>query len=1348
MDDIIVAPKEAKYEYSITDSRGNPTFKVNNNDVFVQTTFDAKGRTASTRNAYGKVAQELTYFDQANWTSSHNYVTEVKWVANGLFNTTRYFMDGFARTKQVQISDHVRNMRAVSETNIYNNKGQIIQSYKPYYLSQYGLDPKYDPTYAAKTQTLYGSNYAFTEVAFEPKPQDVVSSVKAPRANSESDIVSSQTEYMNATALSHISIYGMNTFPAGTLLVNETVNPVGKITRTYLNRLGQVIMEEHQIGMDHVQNTDGSISFNTYDLGFAQTWFYYDGAGRIVETYDPENKRSSYFYNSLGVMIKSISPDKGTSELRYDKYGQVRFVRNQKDIDLATGNNYNTSQFKYTKYDKWGQTMESGVVTVAPNSLGVSPTNPPFPTGDFFNDYAKINDQNYPLATDKFVQVHVKNTYAGTRKFYNSASITGQTTYSQHVLNTSTYLYNSGKTDAIAMSYMADGQVAKTTYNYDGLAGTHELKAVFNDMNLPVGKDYANSVNSSSNFKWRNTIDIYGRAVTNTNTYNSTDHQVSKNYYDPLGNLLLMGFGTTGNTNDPHRDYISIKKNIREQLISQMSKNYRVGLTYDAAGNISNQYWSNETFEPATNSSTKINQYAYTYDKMNRLIGADYKQSTMTSNPFAYYSSLNAAIPSDFACTIDGHVAAIALNPYFTEFGNNIANRIDVDRSQNAIDALNQLQSNYLQNNVQYADMNAAQIDNFFAGYISSCSLNHLNPLDFEFYEAEKARDQAHIDYLRNNPMQSQSFKYMKIIFGTMPWTPPVNCMPNPNATAYGYLQNFPTPVPTQNVKYYDEAFWYQENGNFYTLNRNNNTGQRTQQLYSYQSGTNKLTQASFQFTTGTPDVYTYPYDGNGNLTADSRKSISAIEYSFYDELPVSMTNNSGQHKYRYMGGKRSVKEISDSDREYYIDQVILDQNGTVKSYQTAVGYATPNGASANYFYQVKDWLGSMHITMSSNGTVQNAMDYYSYGKPMPARNTFATNQEGYRYQFTGHEKDGETSYQYHGARYYDEDLARYMSVDPWAMKFHSWSPYNYVMGNPIRLVDPTGKGPTDWVSINGQMLYDSKVTDQKTATDRYGSDAIYRAPGYEYTSRQGNHNLLGENGHFVQNGRLREAVDMAGQSSTDLAWNTSSSVGIKSPKNWLSRVNLDFFGDGLTTSNPIERYFDPAWRTPEMIAGYKGTENLANLFKETFIFIGTGGVGAEIGLVRAGLTSATINAGTNYTGQMIANDFDNSKVDGAGVVFAFGSGFISKNPFAVGLGTAALDASVDYSQQDGFRSVIGPNRKHFGIVANDFLWNSIGNSGAASFGKNPPLFETIGSSVSGIPTNVINTVTNNEIEK
>jgi hypothetical protein len=45
-------------------------------------------------------------------------------------------------------------------------------------------------------------------------------------------------------------------------------------------------------------------------------------------------------------------------------------------------------------------------------------------------------------------------------------------------------------------------------------------------------------------------------------------------------------------------------------------------------------------------------------------------------------------------------------------------------------------------------------------------------------------------------------------------------------------------------------------------------------------------------------------------------------------------------------------------------------------------------------------------------------------------------------------------------------------------------------------------------------------------------------------------------------------------------------------------------------------------------------------------------------------------------------------------------------------------------------------------------LWNSIGNLGSASFGKNPAFFEAIGAGVTGIPTNIINTTINNKIDK
>jgi hypothetical protein len=44
----------------------------------------------------------------------------------------------------------------------------------------------------------------------------------------------------------------------------------------------------------------------------------------------------------------------------------------------------------------------------------------------------------------------------------------------------------------------------------------------------------------------------------------------------------------------------------------------------------------------------------------------------------------------------------------------------------------------------------------------------------------------------------------------------------------------------------------------------------------------------------------------------------------------------------------------------------------------------------------------------------------------------------------------------------YDPQLGRWHSVDPSAEKYSSWSPYNYVLNNPIILMDPDGEDPRE----------------------------------------------------------------------------------------------------------------------------------------------------------------------------------------------------------------------------------------------------------------------------------------------
>ena len=52
---------------------------------------------------------------------------------------------------------------------------------------------------------------------------------------------------------------------------------------------------------------------------------------------------------------------------------------------------------------------------------------------------------------------------------------------------------------------------------------------------------------------------------------------------------------------------------------------------------------------------------------------------------------------------------------------------------------------------------------------------------------------------------------------------------------------------------------------------------------------------------------------------------------------------------------------------------------------------------------------------------------------------------------------DEETGNYYYGARYYDPKWSVWLSTDPLSEMYPSYSPYSYVLQNPIRYTDPTG---------------------------------------------------------------------------------------------------------------------------------------------------------------------------------------------------------------------------------------------------------------------------------------------------
>lgn len=122
-----------------------------------------------------------------------------------------------------------------------------------------------------------------------------------------------------------------------------------------------------------------------------------------------------------------------------------------------------------------------------------------------------------------------------------------------------------------------------------------------------------------------------------------------------------------------------------------------------------------------------------------------------------------------------------------------------------------------------------------------------------------------------------------------------------------------------------------------------------------------------------------------------------------------------------------------------------------VPSLQTKIA-----AGDVQYRYQLCDPLNSVTIEVNENAELLTFEQYYVYGG---TAYTLAQNQlevTAKEYRFCGKERDATTGLYYYGARYYAEWLGRWMSPDP-AGPVDGPNLYEYVGSNPVNYNDPTG---------------------------------------------------------------------------------------------------------------------------------------------------------------------------------------------------------------------------------------------------------------------------------------------------
>lgn len=146
-------------------------------------------------------------------------------------------------------------------------------------------------------------------------------------------------------------------------------------------------------------------------------------------------------------------------------------------------------------------------------------------------------------------------------------------------------------------------------------------------------------------------------------------------------------------------------------------------------------------------------------------------------------------------------------------------------------------------------------------------------------------------------------------------------------------------------------------------------------------------------------------------------------------------------------------------------------------------GNAINNPAPAQR-YQLGNHLGSASLELDESGGLISYEEYAPYGSTAYQAGRSAAEVSLKRYRYTGKERDEETGFTYHGARYYAPWLGRWISSDPIGIS-RGLNLYQYAGACPTCFVDPSGLTPQHPEDTNIHQFWREGRPAQSTDTDK-----------------------------------------------------------------------------------------------------------------------------------------------------------------------------------------------------------------------------------------------------------------------
>ncbi len=165
-------------------------------------------------------------------------------------------------------------------------------------------------------------------------------------------------------------------------------------------------------------------------------------------------------------------------------------------------------------------------------------------------------------------------------------------------------------------------------------------------------------------------------------------------------------------------------------------------------------------------------------------------------------------------------------------------------------------------------------------------------------------------------------------------------------------------------------------------------------------------------------------------------------------------------------GGKQSLPSIQGLiTPDLDLNQTEFNKTGSTESITS----------SRIIFWYHPDYLGSVDLITDKNGNAHEFFIYNPWGEQLHqwTASTYAFSSP---YRFNGKELDEETGLAYYGARYSNNQMSMWVSVDRLAEKYPHSSPYVFSGNNPVSYVDPNGDSMTCKCRFDYTSTFDQNI--------------------------------------------------------------------------------------------------------------------------------------------------------------------------------------------------------------------------------------------------------------------------------